>query len=60
MWQIWEACDPTGCGSVGRDGLYKSMALCAQAQQGKGVDEKLLLKLGDEGMCIALVVYRQG
>lgn len=46
--QVWEECDPTSSGSVGRDALYKSMALCALGQQGKGVDEKLLLKLGDE------------
>lgn len=45
--QIWDECDPSATGSLGRDALYKSMALCALGQQGKGIDEKMLLKYGD-------------
>jgi len=46
--QIWEACDPAGSNSIGRDGLYKSLALAALAQQGKGVDEKALQSYGEQ------------
>ena len=42
-------CDPTGSGNVGRDGLYKSLALAALAQQGKGIDEKALHHYGESG-----------
>ncbi len=49
--QIWEECDPTGSGSLGRDALYKAMALSALGQQGKGVEEKNLLSYGEAGKC---------
>lgn len=54
--QIWEECDPTGSGSVGRDALYKSMALCGLGQQGKGVGEKTLLNYGDAGMYVQVLL----
>ncbi|CAB4019749.1 sorting nexin-8-like [Paramuricea clavata] len=39
---IYESADSGHEGSVGRDGLYKALALTALAQQGKPVNEKLL------------------
>ena len=51
-------CDPIESGSLSRDSLYKAMALCALGQQGKGVDEKLLLKYGDSGKFTQLNVSR--
>ena len=44
-------CDPTGSKNIGRDGLYKSLALAALAQQGKGIDEKVLQHYGESGEC---------
>ena len=40
---------------MSRDGLYKSMALCALGQQGKGVEEKNLMKLGDAGTYVFVI-----
>ncbi|XP_028406574.1 sorting nexin-8-like [Dendronephthya gigantea] len=39
---IYESADPNHEGSVGRDGLYKALALTALVQQGKPPNEKLL------------------
>ena len=49
--QIWKLSDPAKTGSVGRDGLYKSLALTALAQQGKSIDESALKNFGDKCMC---------
>ena len=37
--------------------MYKSMALCALGQQGKGVELKTLIKLGDVGKCVCFSVF---
>lgn len=47
--QIWKVCDPNYTNSFGRDQLYKSLALVALAQQGKPLDEKVLLNYADKG-----------
>lgn len=47
--QIWDQCDPSKTGHVTRDGFYRSLALCALAQQGKVVDEKSLVMYGEAG-----------
>ena len=47
--QIWKLSDPAKTGCVGRDGLYKSLALTALAQQGKTVDESVFKTFGEKG-----------
>ena len=42
-------CDPSRTNYVGRDHLYKSLALVALAQQGKSLDDKVLLNYTDKG-----------
>ena len=42
-------CDPSHTNYVGRDHLYKSLALVALAQQGKSLDDKVLLNYTDKG-----------
>ena len=37
--------------------MYKSMALCALGQQGKGVELKTLINLGDIGKCVCFSVF---
>lgn len=52
MWncqQIWKECDQGENGYLDRDSTYKSMALCALGQQGKGVELKTLINMGDVG-----------
>lgn len=44
---------------MNREGFYKSLALCALGQQGKGVEEKTLMGLGDVGEWLVLC-SRQG
>jgi sorting nexin-8 len=40
--QIWVSCDSTHSGDITRDGLYRSLALTAIAQQGRPIEEKSL------------------
>lgn len=40
-------CDPSGTGSLTRDGLYKSLALAAVAQEGRAVEERALKSFRD-------------
>ncbi len=47
--QIWTLCDSGEIGSLNRDGLYKSLALLAIAQQGKAVDKSSLSTLDTSG-----------
>ena len=47
--QIWGVCDPSGTGSLTRDGLYKSLALSAVAQEGRAVEERALKSFRDSG-----------
>ena len=47
--QVWGSCDPGGSGFLSRDGVYKSLALTALAQQGKGVDVRALASYGEGG-----------
>jgi hypothetical protein len=47
--QIWDHCDPSGSDRLSRDSFYRSLALCALAQQGKAVDEKSLVLYGEAG-----------
>lgn len=42
VFQICDCGDPNHEGAIGREGLYKALALTALAQQGKAVNEKLL------------------
>lgn len=42
-------CDPSRTNYVGRDHFYKSLALVALAQQGKSLDDKVLLNYTDKG-----------
>ena len=42
-------CDPSHTNYVGRDHFYKSLALVALAQQGKSLDDKVLLNYTDKG-----------
>ena len=42
-------CDPSGTGSLTRDGLYKSLALSAVAQEGRAVEERALKSFRDSG-----------
>ena len=42
-------CDPAGSGSLTRDGLYKSLALAAVAQEGRTVEERALKSYQDSG-----------
>ena len=48
--QIWDLCDPSGSGHISRDSFYRSVALCALAQQGKSIDEKSLVLYGEAGI----------
>ena len=47
--QVWGSCDPGGSGFLSRDGVYKSLALTALAQQGKGADVRALASYGEGG-----------
>ena len=47
--QIWGVCDPSGSGGLTRDGLYKSLALAAVAQEGRTVEERALMSYRDSG-----------
>ena len=53
---MWKECDPGENGYLDRDGVYKSMALCALGQQGKGVELKTLVNMGDVGMLVVTCV----
>ena len=50
FFQIWKLSDPAKTGSVGRDGLYKSLALTALAQQGKSINDSALSGFGNKRM----------
>ncbi|XP_064406510.1 sorting nexin-8-like isoform X2 [Halichondria panicea] len=53
--QIWTLCDSGEIGSLNRDGLYKSLALLAIAQQGKAVDKSSLSTLDTSEMPVPVL-----
>ncbi len=55
--QIWSICDSGESGSLNRDGLYKSLALLAIAQQGKAVDKTSLSTLGTGALPFTMHVH---
>ena len=44
------SCDSTHSGDITRDGLYRSLALTAIAQQGRPIEEKSLQHYEDNGV----------
>ena len=42
-------CDPSHTQFLGREQLYKSLALIGLIQKGKPLDEKIFLNYGDKG-----------
>lgn len=54
--EIWNICDPSKSQQIGRDQLYKSLALLGLIQKGKPLDEKVLLNYGDKELPVPSLV----